>query len=372
MKAKIALFCNVAEEAVITAKDVDSDLRSAAGVRRRKEWTRRSLRLPDTWRQDRELSHWRSMVRPRAQPEAAKCASASSASTSSYEDSYKSLKRSAAPRRARAQSAHGTSNWIEAEDLDSAGRLRSGKLDALRRHPGAGRIRQARHRGHAHAIRYARESKVPYFGICLGMQTACDRICAQCVRTRRTPTPREFDPQTPHRVIYKLRELRGVDELGGTMRLGAWPCKIEPGTLAYAGLWPAGNQRAPSPSLRIQPRVSKRLLTAAGLRIIGRDSGWHLRRDGASLPDHPWFLGCQFHPEFKSKPLEPHPLFAAFVGAAQRFVKARTRPTDGPAVAAAAVLGSRKADGSRHCAEQVLIPETRITASALQIVRRRA
>ena len=81
------------------------------------------------------------------------------------------------------------------------------------------------------AIRYAREKKIPYFGICLGMQTACVEF-ARNVCGLADANSSEFDPATPHRVIYKLRELRGVEELGGTMRLGAWPCKIEPGTLA--------------------------------------------------------------------------------------------------------------------------------------------
>ena len=84
-------------------------------------------------------------------------------------------------------------------------------------------------------IQYARENKVPYFGICLGMQTACIEF-ARNVCGLEQANSSEFDPATPHRIIYKLRELRGVEELGGTMRLGAWTCKLEPGTLAHAGL----------------------------------------------------------------------------------------------------------------------------------------
>ena len=83
------------------------------------------------------------------------------------------------------------------------------------------------------AIRYAREKKVPYFGICLGMQTACIEYARNVVGLAEANSS-AFDPATPHRVIYKLRELRGVEELGGTMRLGAWPCKIEPDTLAHS------------------------------------------------------------------------------------------------------------------------------------------
>jgi CTP synthase len=124
----------------------------------------------------------------------------------------------------------------------------------------------------------------------------------------------EFDPQTPHRVIYKLRELLGVDEMGGTMRLGAWPCRLEPGSFAHR----AYGQLEISERHRHRYEFNcdyEKTLVAAGLRITGRTpDGTYV--EIVEAPEHPWFLGCQFHPEFKSKPLAPHPLFAAFVGAA--------------------------------------------------------
>src|SRR6266571_2491136 len=135
----------------------------------------------------------------------------------------------------------------------------------------------------------------------------------------------EFDPQTPHRVIYKLRELLGVDEMGGTMRLGAWPCRLAPGSFAHKAYG----------KLEISERHRHRYefncdyektLVAAGLRITGRTPDENYV-EIVEAPDHPWFLGCQFHPEFKSKPLEPHPLFAAFIGAALEHKKERLRPT---------------------------------------------
>jgi hypothetical protein len=118
--------------------------------------------------------------------------------------------------------------------------------------------------------------------------------------------------KTPHRVIYKLRELLGVDEMGGTMRLGAWPCKLEPGSSghrAYGKLEISERHRYEF------NRDYERVLTNAGLRITGRTPDENYV-EIVEAPDHPWFLGCQFHAEFKSKPLEPHPLFAAFVVAA--------------------------------------------------------
>src|SRR5437016_6826125 len=152
-----------------------------------------------------------------------------------------------------------------------------------------------------------------FFGICLGMQTACVEF-ARNVCGLADANSSEFDPATPHRVIYKLRELRGVEELGGTMRLGAWTCKIEPGTLAhriYGQLEISERHRH-----RYEfNREYESTLTAGGLRISGSTpDGTYVEM--IELPDHPHFIGCQFHPEFKSKPLEPHPLFRTFVGAA--------------------------------------------------------
>jgi CTP synthase len=167
--------------------------------------------------------------------------------------------------------------------------------------------------GMLRAIQYAREKNVPYFGICLGMQTACIEY-ARNVCGLADANSSEFDPATPHRVIYKLRELRGVEELGGTMRLGAWPCKIETGTLAYK----VYGQTEISERHRHRYEFNREYeepMVAAGLRISGSTpDGTYV--EIVEIPGHPFFIGCQFHPEFKSKPLEPHPLFKAFVGAA--------------------------------------------------------
>ena len=172
--------------------------------------------------------------------------------------------------------------------------------------------------GMLNAIRYAREKKVPYFGICLGMQTACIEF-ARNVCGLDDANSSEFDPATPHRVIYKLRELRGVEELGGTMRLGAWTCKLEPGTLAHKTY----GQAEISERHRHRYEFNREYEGTAdrrGLRITGTTpDGTYV--EIVEFPDHPYFIGCQFHPEFKSKPLEPHPLFRTFVGAATNTTK---------------------------------------------------
>lgn len=166
--------------------------------------------------------------------------------------------------------------------------------------------------GMLQAIRFAREERVPYFGICLGMQTLVIEF-ARNVAGLSGANSTEFDSAPPHRVIYKLRELKGVDELGGTMRLGAYNCRLAPNSFARQAYG--------------EPEVSERhrhryefnreyqpILEANGLRITG-ESPDKSYVEICEIPGHPWFLGCQFHPEFKSKPLEPHPLFSAFVAA---------------------------------------------------------
>jgi CTP synthase len=126
----------------------------------------------------------------------------------------------------------------------------------------------------------------------------------------------EFDPATPNRVIYKLRELKGVDELGGTMRLGAYPCNLAPGSYARQ----AYGKEQVSERHRHRYEFNREFedtLTSNGLRLTGETpDGTYV--EICELAHHPWYLGCQFHPEFKSKPMEPHPLFTAFIGAATK------------------------------------------------------
>jgi CTP synthase len=236
--------------------------------------------------------------------------------------------------------AHGVRTaieWIEAEEIDSlaAAARRLAHVDGVLVPGGFGKRGI---QGMIDAIQYAREDKVPFLGICLGMQCATIEY-ARNVAGLAGANSTEFDQQTPHRVIYKLRELLGVDEMGGTMRLGAWPCRIEPGSFAHRAYG----------ALEISERHRHRYefnrdyeqkLVAAGLGISGRTP------DGSyveivEVPNHPWFLGCQFHPEFKSKPLQPHPLFAAFVGAANRHEIAHASSAEAriPAAAEAARKG---------------------------------
>jgi CTP synthase len=166
------------------------------------------------------------------------------------------------------------------------------------------------------AIRYAREKKIPFFGICLGMQCATIEYARNVCGISNADSS-EFDPQTPHRVIYKLRELLGVDEMGGTMRLGAWPCQLEADSFAHRAYGQLEISERHRHRYEFNREYEQRL-TEKGFRISGRTpDGVYV--EVIEVPGHPWFLGCQFHPEFKSKPLAPHPLFVAFIKAAVEY-----------------------------------------------------
>ena len=310
IKSKIALFCNVEEEAVITAKDVAS-IYEVPVVFSHEGVDTLVLRYLHIEAKERDLKNWEELVHRVYNPKAEVMIGIVGKYVE-YEDSYKSLKE-ALVHGALAHNLKLNLNWIEAEGLeagDQASQEQLAEYDGILVPGGFGKRGIE---GMLIAIRYARENKVPYFGICLGMQTACIEY-ARNVCGLTDANSSEFDPATPHRVIYKLRELRGVEELGGTMRLGAWTCKIEPGTLAHK----IYGQDEISERHRHRyefNREYEETLTAGGLRISGSTpDGTYVEM--IELPDHPHFIGCQFHPEFKSKPLEPHPLFKTFVGAA--------------------------------------------------------
>jgi hypothetical protein len=173
-----------------------------------------------------------------------------------YEDSYKSLKE-ALTHGAVSQNLKLNVTWIEAEGLESKtpdDRSYESQLEGFDGILVPGGFGKRGIEGMLNAIRYAREKQVPYFGICLGMQTACIEF-ARNVCGLKDANSSEFDPASQHRIIYKLRELLGVEEMGGTMRLGAWTCILQEDSLAAGLRRSKRDQRAPPPSLRVQPRV---------------------------------------------------------------------------------------------------------------------
>jgi CTP synthase len=317
IKAKIALFCSVSEEAVITAKDVET-IYEVPLVLAHEGLDTQILHCLNLQTAERNMQPWVELVERIRHP-ADEVAIGIVGKYVGFQDSYKSLNEAllhgGLPHRLKVNLI-----WVEAEGLEGEqweGQLR--ELDGILVPGGFGKRGIL---GMLRGIEFARTRKVPYFGICLGMQGAVVEF-ARNVCGLKGADSSEFDPATPHRVIYKLRELRGVDELGGTMRLGAWTARLKPGSFAHQAYG----------ALEISERHRHRyefnreyeeVLVAHGLDLTGATpDGTYV--EVAEIRDHPWFLGCQFHPEFKSRPLDPHPLFKAFIGAAYQYRKTRQR-----------------------------------------------
>jgi CTP synthase len=314
LRGKIALFCNVKESAVISAQDVDTiyDVPLAFHEQQLDALIVSQLGL-DAQAPQADLTEWRNLVSTIREPSGGETSIAIVGKYVELEDSYKSL-REALTHGGVANNVRVDVKWIESEELmddDYENRLRD--FDAILVPGGFGKRGVA---GMIRAISYARKTRTPYFGICLGMQTACIEYSRNVLDLKDADST-EFDLETPHPVIFKLRDLVDVEELGGTMRLGAWPCELAPDSLArevYGGAEEISERHRHR--YEFNPEYRK-ILAQEGLVFSG------VSPDGKfveiiELPHevHPWFIACQFHPEYKSKPLNAHPLFSAFVKAA--------------------------------------------------------
>lgn len=315
VKEKIALFCDVDVSGVITAKDADSvyeipQLFAEQGV---DEIVLRRLHYPAP---ARNMTRWAEMLDRMRHP-TRDVSIGLVGKYVEYEDSYKSLKESLL-HAGIAHQARVNIDWIESEQMEwPACRNYLRRFDGILVPGGFGKRGIE---GMLNAIRCAREDRIPYFGICLGMQTMVIEFARNvCGLTDADST--EFNPATPHRVIYKLRELKGVDELGGTMRLGAYPCRLAESSFACEAYGKEDISERHRHRYEFN-REFEQVLTSHGLRLTGQTpDGVYV--EICEVADHPWFLGCQFHPEFKSKPLEPHPLFTAFLRAALQHREAK-------------------------------------------------
>ncbi len=321
MKQKIAAFCNVEERAVIGATTVPTIYEvplhfAAEGL------DALILKYLHKEAPEADMSKWSELVNRCHHPHD-EVSIAIVGKYVEYEDSYKSLKE-ALTHGAIAQQLKLKITWIEAEGLESKtpdDRSYEAQLEGFDGILVPGGFGKRGIEGMLNAIRYAREKHVPYFGICLGMQTACIEF-ARNVCGLKDANSSEFDPAAQHRIIYKLRELLGVEEMGGTMRLGAWTCILQEGTLAQRVYGKTEISERHRHRYEFN-REYEALLTGGGLQISGTtpDATYV---EIVELPSHPYFIGCQFHPEFKSKPLEPHPLFREFIVASYKNRQLRT------------------------------------------------
>ena len=310
MKSKIALFCNVEERAVIGALTMPSIYEVPLGFAE-EGVDALILKYLHIDAPEGNLTEWKALIDRVHHPKDTVHIGIVGKYVE-YEDSYKSLKE-ALTHGAISQNLKLKVTWIEAEGLESKTPEDRSYEEKLAEFDGIlvpGGFGKRGIEGMLNAIRYAREKKVPYFGICLGMQTACIEF-ARNVCGLKEANSTEFNPSSPHRIIYKLRELLGVEEMGGTMRLGAWSCVLKEGSLAAKAYGKTEISERHRHRYEFN-REYETQLTGAGLKLTGTtpDATYV---EIVELPDHPFFLGCQFHPEFKSKPLEPHPLFREFV-----------------------------------------------------------
>ena len=310
MKRKIAHFCDVDEEAVITARDVASIYEvpltfEAQGL---DSLLLHRLHLPET---EGDMQPWRELVE-RVQHPHDEVLIHFVGKYTEYEDCYKSINEAL---------FHGgfkhrlkvRLKYVEAEALEQDGGLEAleGAVGVLVA-PGFGNRGS---RGMMAAAEFARTHGIPYFGICYGFQWAVVEFAPKvCCLTDADST--EVTEDAPHKVIYKLRDLLDVDDLGGTMRLGSYACRLAPDSLAFRLYGEEIIHERHRHRYEFNSAYEK-TLSDHGLRFVGKSLDGKFV-EVVELPGHPWYLAVQFHPEFKSKPLRPHPLFAGFVEAAYK------------------------------------------------------
>jgi CTP synthase len=325
IKEKIALFCNVGADDVFTAKDVDC-IYEVPLVYNKEGLGDKILKKLNIWARAPRLDEWIEVVERLKNPRF----SVNIAIVGKYVDlteSYKSLN--------EALSHGGVSNdaRVNLQYVDSTTLTQDNVVEILSKSDGVlvpGGFGSRGIEGKILAAKYARENKVPYFGICLGMHMAVIDIARNVLHLDEAHG-QEFDPYTPYPVIYLMKEwydeqtqkIEKRDEdsdKGGTMRLGAYPCKLVPDTFAMKAYKQEEISERHRHRFEFNNEYKDRLVEEAGL-IISGTSPDHELVEIVELKDHPWYLGCQFHPEFKSKPQNPHPLFREFIKASLKNAK---------------------------------------------------
>jgi CTP synthase len=306
-RAKIAHFCNVEENCVIAAQDVETIYEVPLKFLD-EGLDQRVVEKLNIWTGQPNLAQWRRLVKAAQNPRL----SVNVAVVGKYVnlvDSYKSLHEAIA-HGAIANEARVQIDYVDAEELEKGNPARLANAHAIIIPGGFG---ERGIEGKVRAVRYARENFIPILGICLGLQVMVVEYARNVLGIKRANS-READPNTPDAVIDFLEGQRDIDKKGATMRLGSYPCVIRPGSLA-ASLY----RRS-----RITERHRHRLevnnhyrpaLEKAGFKATGTSPD-DILIEIMELPYHPWFLGCQYHPELKSRPLECHPLFRGLIRAA--------------------------------------------------------
>ena len=317
---KIALFCNVDFGCVIENRDVLT-IYQVPLLLHEQGLDREVCRRLQIDAKEPDMRPWRAMVQRVQQPKT-RVRVAVVGKYTALSDSYTSI-REALVHGGIANEVGVDLEWVASDrfvDLDETGKLLA-ECDGLLVPGGFG---ERGVEGMVEAVRWARENELPFFGVCLGLQTAIIEFARNVCKLPETNSS-EFEAECEHPVIALMDSQREVSDLGGTMRLGAYPCKLQAGSRA------ARIYGADEVSERHRHRYEvnneyRGVLNEYGMRCSG------ISPDGAlveivELPNHPWFIGCQFHPELKSRPMRPHPLFASFVKAAAQHREKRSEWT---------------------------------------------
>ena len=316
-RGKIALFCNVTNDAIINAEDI-SPLYAIPLNFKTQHLDDIVLRILGLDAPEGDLTEWTAMVE-RMRAATARVRIAAVGKYVGHDDAYKSINE-AFVHAGIHNDCKVDLTWVDSEKLeqaDEAEMLR--EYDGILVGPGFG---SRGIEGKIKAAQYAREKNIPYFGICLGMQIAVIEMARHKAGLAGAMST-EFNLETPHPVISLLSEQRGVSDMGGTMRLGRYRCDLRPDTKARAAY------RADVIYERHRHRYEFNneyldALTAAGMTVSGTHSkSGHELVEIIEIAEHPWFCAVQFHPEFKSKPLNPQPLFRDFIAAALQYKERR-------------------------------------------------
>jgi CTP synthase len=319
VKKKIALHCNLDIDAVIAAVDVES-IYEVPVVLNEEGIDSLVVKNLSLTTKEPDLSTWANVIKKIKEPEDRVVISIVGKYVG-LKDSYKSLMESLI-HGGIANNVKVHIQWVDAEDIEKSGAERH--LDEVDGILVPGGFGERGIEGKIEAIRYARVKKIPFLGICLGMQCAVIEFARNVCRMNDANSA-EFDKDTPYPVIYLIEEWYDFrnqtvqrrdlkSDKGGTMRLGAYPCVLDEGTRAFRAYGEKEIHERHRHRYEFNNKY-KEVMEKNGLTISGMSPDKQLV-EIVEIEDHPWFFGCQFHPEFKSRPLEPHPVFRAFVGAA--------------------------------------------------------
>jgi CTP synthase len=320
IKNKIGLFCNLEKGRVFTAMDAPS-IYEVPKLFHKEGVDEKIVEILGMWTSSPNIKPWEEIVHKIHNPKG----EVTIGVVGKYVDlveSYKSLNE-ALFHGGLANEVKVKLEYLDAEEMIHDGKLETAldKVDGILI-PGGFGVRGVD--GKIAAIRYAREKKKPFFGICLGMQLAVIEYARNVVGWKDASSA-EFHPDSPHLVVDIMEEQKNIDKMGGTMRLGNWDCELVPGTKAFD----AYKKEQISERHRHRYEVSNKFrdeIGAKGMVFSGFCRDARLATKGGlvemvELKDHPYYVACQFHPEFKSKPLSPHPLFSSFVAAARAAAK---------------------------------------------------